>query len=149
MLDFVFSDGEGEYDNSGGKDYHSPVGADDGSPPVEIDHVKERELALEREFGHLDAQFAEKAGRAAERKFVSRRGFDKKKKESFATAKVVVFPENPVAGQTIEIFYRGGAMDLDPKGTASRVSQIRLPVYRPVCDYSLCTTHIASALFYL
>ena len=32
-LDFVFSDGEGEYDNSGGKDYHSPVSGEDGSPP--------------------------------------------------------------------------------------------------------------------
>ena len=42
-LDFVFSDGEGEYDNSGGKDYHSPVSGEDGSPPAEVDHVGERE----------------------------------------------------------------------------------------------------------
>ncbi len=124
-------------------------GSDIAQTPGESEQVEERERARERGLGHLDEKVAEKAGKAAERKFVSRRGFDEKKKESFATAKVVVFPENPVAGQTIEIFYRGGAMDLDPKGTASRVSQIRLPVYRPVCDYSLCTTHIASALFYL
>ena len=115
-LDFVFSDGEGEYDNSGGKDYHSPVSGEDGSPPAEVDHVGEREAALERESGHLDVALAERAGRAAERKFVSRRGFDKKIKEDPATAKVVVVPDRPVAGGEIEIFYRHAANDTsDPK----------------------------------
>jgi starch synthase len=117
VLDFVFSDGEGEYDNAGGKDYHSPVAGDDGSAPLEIDHVAQREAELEAEQGHLDAQFAERAGRAAERKFVSRQGFDKKIKEDPATAKVVVLPEKPVAGQEIEIYYRHQAKDpdADPK----------------------------------
>ena len=88
----------GEYDNAGGRDYHSPVGGDDGSPPADIDHAGEREAQLEAEFGHLDAQLAERAGRAAERKFVSRQGFDKKIKEDPATAKVVVLPDRPAAG---------------------------------------------------
>ena len=124
VLDFVFSDGEGEYDNSGGKDYHSPVGGDDGSDPVEIDHVGEREKQLEAEQGHLDAEFAERAGRAAEKKFVSRRGFDKKIKEDPATAKVVVLPDHPVAGGEIEIFYRGGNMDVDPKAPLKNANDI-------------------------
>ena len=115
VLDFVFSDGEGEYDNFAGKDYHSPVAGDDGSPPVEVDHVAEREAQLEAEQGHLDAQFAERAGRAAERKFVSRQGFDVKIAEDPATAKVVVVPDKPTAGGTIEIFYRRADDTSDPK----------------------------------
>ena len=116
VLDFVFSDGEGEYDNAGGKDYHSPVGGDDGSPPADVDHAGEREAQLEQEFGHLDVTLAERAGRAAERKFVSRQGFDKKIKEDPATAKVVVEPDRPAAGGEIQIFYRHAANDTsDPK----------------------------------
>ena len=52
-MDFVFSDGDGKYDNGGGKDYHSPVAAEDGST-TEIDHVAEREAALEAQYGAHD-----------------------------------------------------------------------------------------------
>ena len=113
VLDFVFSDGEGEYDNFGGKDYHSPVGTEHGDPAPEIDHVGEREAQLEAEFGHLDAQFAEKAAKRAERQFVSRQSFDAKIVEDVAVAKVVTLPPNPVAGQEIEIFYRHSPQDMD------------------------------------
>ena len=65
VIDFVFSDGEGDYDNFGGEDYHSPVGAENGDPVDDVDHVGERERQLEAEQGHLDAQFAERAGAGA------------------------------------------------------------------------------------
>ena len=123
ILDFVFSDGEGDYDNFGGKDYHSPVGAENGDPVDHVDHVGERERQLEAEQGHLDAPFAERAGRRAERQFLSRRGFDPKIEEDVATKKVVTMPRQLVAGQEIEIFYRHHE-DLDPNAPLRGASDV-------------------------
>ena len=55
VLDFVFSNGEGTYDNAGGRDYHAPGGLEDGTLPPEEDHVAKREAILEEEQGPLDA----------------------------------------------------------------------------------------------
>ena len=123
VIDFVFSDGEGDYDNFGGKDYHSPVGAENGDPVDDVDHVGERERQLEAEQGHLDAQFAERAGRRAERQFLSRRGFDPKIEEDIATKKVVTMPPQLVAGQEIEIFYRHHE-DPDPNAPLRGASDV-------------------------
>ena len=66
VLDFVFSNGEGTYDNAGGRDYHAPVGLEDGTLPPEEDHVAKREAILEEERGPLDATAA-RTGRGSAR----------------------------------------------------------------------------------
>jgi starch synthase len=97
-LDFVFSDGDGKYDNGGGKDYHSPVAAEDGST-TEIDHVAEREAALEAQYGAHDEAGAVRAGKRAERAFLAQQGFTQKAAANMAVAKVVTLPANPRAGR--------------------------------------------------
>ena len=106
VLDFVFSNGEGQYDNAGGRDYHAAVGADDGTLPPEEDNVGKREELLEQEQGPLDATAAHRAGQRAERKFLARSSFAPRPPEDPATAKVVTVPAVPVAGQPVDVFYR-------------------------------------------
>ncbi len=106
VLDFVFSNGEGTYDNAGGRDYHAPVGLEDGTLPPEEDHVAKREAILEEEQGPLDATAAHRAGQRAERKFLARSSFAPRPPEDPATAKVVTVPAVPVAGQPVDVFYR-------------------------------------------
>ena len=129
ILDFVFSDGDGKYDNGGGKDYHSPVASSDGSAQ-EVDMVAEREAALEAQYGQHDEAAAVRAGKRAERSFLARQGFTQKAAASNATAKVVTMPPNPRAGQEIEVYYRhhpedmtgpfGGANDIYLQGSFNR-----------------------------
>ena len=106
VLDFVFSNGEGQYDNAGGRDYHAPVGLEDGTLPPEEDHVAKREALLEEEQGPLDATAAHRAGQRAERKFLARSSFAPRPPEDPATAKVVTVPAIPVAGKPVDVFYR-------------------------------------------
>ncbi|ACO69343.1 glycosyltransferase family 5 protein [Micromonas commoda] len=106
VLDFVFSNGEGQYDNAGGRDYHAPVGLEDGTLPPEEDHVAKREELLEEEQGPLDATAAHRAGQRAERKFLARSSFAPRPPEDPATAKVVTVPAIPVAGKPVDVFYR-------------------------------------------
>ena len=111
VVDFCFSDG-GKYDNGGGKDYHSPVAAEDGSLQ-DYDPVRDRMIVLEQQYGAYDEEAAVRAGRRAQRAFLARQGFTPKIPPDLATAKVVTLPHNPRAGQEIDVYYRYDPSDPD------------------------------------
>jgi hypothetical protein len=102
VLDFVFSDGEGMYDNAGGSDYHAPCGDNET-----VDPVAERVRQLEEENAENDEIIAQKAGRRAQRQTRARQGFkDLKGAKDPKTASVLTDPAAPVAGEPLKIFYR-------------------------------------------
>jgi len=108
VLDFVFSDGEGKYDNAGGSDYHTPCG--DGET---VDPVAERVRQLEEENAEQDEIIAQKAGRRAQRQTRARQGFKTQGAKDPKTASVLTDPAVPVAGQPLKIFYRYEKDDRD------------------------------------
>jgi hypothetical protein len=102
VLDFVFSDGGGKFDNNKDKDYHTPV--DIGASTEAM--VAERADVIQSLHGLTDEATAVRAGRRAERAVLAHAAAAEKAAASAAFAKIVTLPSGPTAGTDVEVYYR-------------------------------------------